>query len=78
MDLRFSQAARKSIGDAIVALEGVVWKCFAGEGWKDERRLRDGKRENGVKQDERVVKAVYDCGVRLVKALRNVDVEAMM
>lgn len=66
------------MGDAIVAVGDVVWKCFAGEEWKDERSLRDGEREDELKQGERVVKAVYDCGVRLVKALRNVDVEAMM
>jgi hypothetical protein len=66
------------MGDAIVAVGDVVWKCFTGEEWKDESGLRDGKRANEVKQGERVVKVVYDCGVRLVKALRNVDVEAMM
>jgi len=57
--------------DAIVVVGDVVWKCLVGE----KRGLRDGKEE--VKQEGRVFKAVYACGVRLVKALRNVDVEAI-
>jgi hypothetical protein len=65
----------------VIAVLDVLWKCFVvvevmkeGEGSLRE----DGKREDGAKQRVRVVKAVYSCGVRLVKAPRNVDVEAMM
>jgi hypothetical protein len=65
--------------DAIVAVLDVLWKCFAGKMKEGERRLRGGKRRDEAKQGvRRVVKAVYSCGVRLVKAPRNVDVEAAM
>ena len=57
--------------DAIVVVGDVVWKCLVGE----ERSLIEEREE--VKQEGRVFKAVYACGVRLVKALRNVDVEAI-
>ena len=63
---------------AIVAVLGVLWKCLVVEVKEGEGSLRDGKREDEVKQRVRAVKAVYSCGVRLVKAPRNVDVEAMM
>jgi hypothetical protein len=63
---------------AIVAVLDVLWKCFVVEVREGERSLKDGKREDEAKQRVRVVKAVYSCGVRLVKAPRNVDVEAMM
>lgn len=64
--------------EAIVA---VLWKC-ADEVRKIELGLRDEKREDEMKvfdeEEARAVKAVYSCGARLVRAPRNVDVEAMM
>jgi hypothetical protein len=75
MDLRFSQAVRKSMEAAIV---GVVWKCFCVEVEEGARGLQEGKRRDEVRQGVRVVKAVYSCGVRLVNAFLNADVEAMM
>ena len=63
---------------AIVAALDVLWKFLVVEVEEGERCLRDGKRRDEVKQRVRVVKAVYSCGVCLVKAPRNVDVEAMM
>lgn len=42
--------------------------------------LRDENDETKVldEVEARAVKAVYSCGARLVRAPRNVDVEAMM
>lgn len=75
MVLRFSQASRKFNDDAIV---GVLCKCLVWEVREGEETLKNGKREEAVKQEGRAVKAVYSCGVRLVKALETVKLEAMM
>jgi hypothetical protein len=64
--------------EAIVA---VLWK-FADEVRKGKLGLRDEKREVETKvfdeEEARAVKEVYSCGARLIRAPRNVDVEAMM
>lgn len=67
--------------EAIVAVRDVLWK-FAEEMRKVEMGMKDENRDDETRVLDEVeacaVKAVYRCGARLVRALRNVDVEAMM
>ena len=67
--------------EAIVAVLDVLWK-FADGIRKDEMSLENEKRDDEIRvldeEEVRAVIAVYSCGARLVRAPRNVDVEAMM